>query len=132
MEHCVFCAVMSPGTNKTNCGRPCDRHVVQLRDRVGMEHPLQADVACRNTLYNAVPQSGAEAYEDLAARGIGAVRVELLEQTAAELRPVVQAYQDLIAGRTSGGEVWRLLKASNRVGVTRGTLEAARNPLAIL
>lgn len=132
MEHCVFCAVISPGTNKTNCGRPCDRHVVQLRDRVGMEHPLQADVACRNTLYNAVPQSGAEAYEDLAARGIGAVRVELLEQTAAELRPVVQAYQDLIAGRTSGGEVWRLLKASNRVGVTRGTLEAARNPLAIL
>jgi len=132
MEHCVFCAVMSPGTNKTNCGRPCDRHVVQLRDRVGMEHPLHADVACRNTLYNAVPQSGAEAYEDLAARGIGAVRVELLEQTAEELRPVVRAYQDLIAGRTNGGEVWRLLKASNRVGVTRGTLEAARNPLAIL
>lgn len=132
MEHCVFCAVLSPGTNKTNCGRPCDRHVVQLRDRVGMEHPLHADVACRNTLYNAVPQSGAEAYEDLAARGIGAIRVELLEQTAEELRPVVKAYQDLIAGRTSGGEVWRLLKASNRVGVTRGTLEAARNPLAIL
>ena len=24
MEHCVFCAVLSPGTNKTNCGRPCD------------------------------------------------------------------------------------------------------------
>ena len=50
MEHCVFCAVLSPGTNKTNCGRPCDRHVVQLRDRVGAEHTLQADVACRNTL----------------------------------------------------------------------------------
>ena len=132
MEHCVFCAVMSPGTNKTNCGRPCDRHVVQLRDRVGMEHPLHADVACRNTLYNAVPQSGAEAYQDLASRGIGAIRVELLEQTAEELRGVVKAYQDLIAGRTTGGEVWRLLKASNRVGVTRGTMEAARNPLAIL
>lgn len=132
MEHCVFCSVLSPGTNKTNCGRPCDRHVVQLRDRVGMEHPLHADVACRNTLYNAVPQSGAEAYEELAMRGIGAIRVELLEQSAAEVRPVVSAYQDLIAGRASGGEVWRLLKASNRVGVTRGTLEASRNPLAIL
>ena len=34
MEHCVFCAVLSPGTNKTNCGRPCDTHVVKLRDRV--------------------------------------------------------------------------------------------------
>ena len=38
MEHCVFCSVFSPGTNKTNCGRPCDSHVVQLRDRVGSAH----------------------------------------------------------------------------------------------
>ena len=59
MEHCVFCSVLSPGTDKTNCGRPCDDHVVKLRDRVGVEHPLTADVGCRNTLFNAVPQSGA-------------------------------------------------------------------------
>ena len=73
MEHCVFCAVLSPGTNKTNCGRPCDRHVVQLRDRVGAEHTLQADVACRNTLYNATPQSGAETVSELIARGVALV-----------------------------------------------------------
>ena len=47
MEHCVFCAFLSPGTDKTNCGRPCDSHDVKLRDRVGMEHPLKADVGCR-------------------------------------------------------------------------------------
>ncbi|MEM0927217.1 MAG: DUF3656 domain-containing protein, partial [Planctomycetota bacterium] len=70
MEHCVFCSVLSPGTDKTNCGRPCDRHVVQLRDRVGMEHTLQADVACRNTLYNAKPQSGAEIVPDLLSRSV--------------------------------------------------------------
>ena len=62
MEHCVFCAVLSPGTNKHNCGRPCDVHAVKLRDRVGMEHPLTADVGCRNTLFNAVAQSAAEKY----------------------------------------------------------------------
>ena len=60
MEHCVFCAFLSPGTDKTNCGRPCDHHDVKLRDRVGMEHPLKADVGCRNTLFNAVPQTAAE------------------------------------------------------------------------
>ena len=65
MEHCVFCAVMSPGTNKTNCGRPCDHHQVELRDRIGMEHPLTADIGCRNTLYNATPQSSAEVVGDL-------------------------------------------------------------------
>jgi hypothetical protein len=67
MEHCVFCAVLSPGTNKTNCGRPCDLHTVKLRDRIGMEHPLTADVGCRNTLFNATPQSGAEIVPRLAA-----------------------------------------------------------------
>ena len=60
MEHCVFCAFLSPGTDATNCGRPCDHHDVKLRDRVGKEHPLKADVGCRNTLYNAVPQTAAE------------------------------------------------------------------------
>jgi hypothetical protein len=77
MEHCVFCAVLSPGTNKTNCGRPCDMHDVRLRDRVGMEHPLTADVGCRNTLYNAVPQSAAEIVPILLERGIRHFRVEL-------------------------------------------------------
>ncbi len=125
MEHCVFCAVLSPGTNKTNCGRPCDDHVVQLRDRVGVAHPLTADVGCRNTLFNAVPQSAAEVVPLLRARGIGQFRVELLEEPAEEIRRVIGAYRDLLAGRTTGRDVWSALKAANRVGVTRGTLEDA-------
>ncbi len=132
MEHCVFCSVMSPGTNKTNCGRPCDRHVVQLRDRIGTEHPLHADVACRNTLYNAVPQSAAEATTDLVARGVRQFRIELLEQSPAEAISIVDTYRQLLAGEKSGSNVWQELKALNRVGVTRGTLEAKRNPLAII
>jgi putative protease len=32
----------------------------------------------------------------------------------------------------TGREVWGRLKAANRVGVTRGTLEERRDPLAIL
>jgi putative protease len=132
MEHCVFCAVLSPGTNKTNCGRPCDRHTVQLRDRVGMEHPLKADVGCRNTLFNAVPQSGAEVVPDLLARGVRDFRVELLDDTPAEIARLLPLYQQLLNGEVTGEHVWRTLKASNRVGVTRGTLEERRNPLAIL
>ncbi|MDG2385078.1 MAG: DUF3656 domain-containing protein [Pirellulaceae bacterium] len=34
MEHCVFCAVLSPGTKKTNCGRPRDHHTVHLKNRM--------------------------------------------------------------------------------------------------
>ena len=132
MEHCVFCAVLSPGTNKTNCGRPCDEHVVQLRDRIGMEHPLTADVGCRNTLFNAVPQSGAEAVAALRSAGVRQFRIEFLTEGEAEIGQVVRAYRDLLAGTTSGRDVWQMLKAANRVGVTRGTLEERRDPLAIL
>ena len=132
MEHCVFCAVLSPGTNKTNCGRPCDTHLVQLRDRVGSEHPLKADVGCRNTLYNAVPQSAAEVVPILQERGICNLRIEFLDEQGDDVGHTVRLYRDLLANRVRGDEVWRRLKAANRVGVTRGTLEERRNPLAIL
>ena len=52
MEHCVFCTFMSEGTSYKDCGRPCEKHAVQLKDRVGQLHPLHADVGCRNTLFN--------------------------------------------------------------------------------
>jgi U32 family peptidase len=132
MEHCVFCAVLSPGTNKTNCGRPCDVHAVKLRDRVGMEHVLHADVGCRNTLFNAVPQSAAEVVPTLLARGLRDFRIELLSENEAEACYVIDLYRELLEGRASAKQVWRQLRASNRVGVTRGTLEERRNPLAIL
>jgi putative protease len=132
MEHCVFCAVLSPGTNKTNCGRPCDVHRVKLRDRIGKEHVLTADVGCRNTLFNAVPQSAAEVVPQLLARGVRSFRIELLEDSAEEIRGLIELYRDLLAGQVSGKQVWQRLQASNRVGVTRGTLEERRDPLAIL
>ncbi len=132
MEHCVFCAVLSPGTNKTNCGRPCDVHAVEMRDRIGMEHPLTADVGCRNTLFNAVPQSAAEAVPALLARGLRDFRIELLRDAGGELRDLIRVYRALLDGRIAGKQVWQRLNAANRVGVTRGTLEERRNPLAIL
>ena len=132
MEHCVFCAVLSPGTDKTNCGRPCDDHQVKLRDRIGAEHPLTADVGCRNTLWSSLPQSAAEVVASLRAGGVRQFRIEFLDEPAAEIGLVIAAYRDLLAGRASGRDVWRRVKAVNRVGVTRGTLEARRDPLAII
>ncbi|MFO0868387.1 MAG: DUF3656 domain-containing protein [Pirellulales bacterium] len=132
MEHCVFCAMLSPGTNKTNCGRPCDRHEVLLRDRQGVTHPLKADVGCRNTLFNAVPQSAAEVVPTLLRHGVAHYRVELLADTPAEIAHTLQLYRELLAGRVTGRQVWSELRAANRVGVTRGTLEERRDPLALL
>lgn len=133
MEHCVYCAVLSPGTNKNNCGRPCDFHQVELQDRAGMKHPLTADVGCRNTLFNAVAQSGAEVVPDLIRAGVSRYRVELLpEETADEVQDILGLYDGLLHGTHRGVDVWKKLKALNRVGVTRGTMESRRDPLAII
>jgi len=45
---------------------------------------------------------------------------------------VLDLYRQLLAGEVTGHAVWTALKAANRVGVTRGTMEERRNPLAIL
>ncbi len=122
MEHCVFCAFLSPGTDATNCGRPCDNHDVKLRDRVGKEHPLKADVGCRNTLYNAVPQTAAEYLSRLRQHGARFFRIEFLDDSPAAVEHTIRLYQEVIAGERQGKSLWRELKAINQYGVTRGPL----------
>ncbi len=124
MEHCVFAAFMSEGKDYTTCGRPCEHHRVQLRDRVGQLHPLLADVGCRNTLFNGRAQTGARFFDDLRATGLADFRVELLREDAAETHRILSAYQALLTGQADGASLWKSLEATSRLGVTEGTLEA--------
>lgn len=126
MEHCVFCAFMSTGRDYRDCGRPCEKHDVELRDRTGALHPLKADTGCRNTVFNARAQTGAEFYDVLFAAGLRHFRLEFLNETPAEVARTIHLYRELVAGRRSGGDLWRELKLNNQLGVTRGQLENAR------
>ena len=127
MEHCVFCAFLSNGTDYTNCGRPCDKHDVKLRDRVGMEHPLKADVGCRNTVFNAVAQTGAEYVERMLALGMRNFRVEFLNETPEQVGRTIAKYRELLRGEISGTQLWRELKLMNQLGVTRGQMDQAES-----
>jgi len=124
MEHCVFAAFISKGSSFLDCGRPCDTQKVHLRDRVGKEHPLRADAGCRNTLFNAVAQTGAQFYDALFGAGLRRFRVELLEEDGAASGQLIGAYQALLRGERSGGSLWREFHAQSQLGVTRGTLAA--------
>ncbi len=55
-EHCVFCRFLSNGTSYKDCGHPCEKHQVALRDVNGRAHPVMADVGCRNTVFGAEAQ----------------------------------------------------------------------------
>jgi putative protease len=123
MEHCVFAAFLSEGTDHTNCGRPCDRHAVSLRDRVGLEHPVKADVGCRNTVFHGKAQSGAVFSPEILAAGLRRFRVELLQENKEEAVRVIRSYQELLAGRLTGDDLVRELRLRSQLGVTLGTLE---------
>jgi putative protease len=123
MEHCVIAAFLSTGTDVSNCGRPCDRHNVKLRDRVGVEHPVKADVGCRNTVYHAKAQSGADFLRAFAEAGARVFRVELLEEDAAKARAILQSYRELIDGTAADpAALFRRLNVVKQLGVTSGTL----------
>jgi putative protease len=122
MEHCVFAAFLSEGTDHTNCGRPCDRHRVELRDRVGLAHPLKADVGCRNTLFHAQAQSGAAFFEEFRAEHPAAFRVELLLENETEAERIIGGYQQLLSGAGTGPALIRELSLRSQLGVTAGTL----------
>ncbi|PWW08289.1 putative protease [Paenibacillus cellulosilyticus] len=121
-EHCVYCTFMSEGTDFTNCGRPCEESRASLQDRIGMSHPVRVDEGCRNTVYNAIEQSGAEYLNHFIELGVRSFRIEFLEETAEKVEEVMNLYEDALAGRISGTSVWRSLKAINQLGVTRGQL----------
>ncbi len=122
MEHCVFCAFLSTGTDYTNCGRPCDKHDVRLRDRVGAQHALKADAGCRNTVFNSQSQTGAEYVERMLALGVRNFRVEFLNETPEQVTETIVKYRQLLRGEISGTELWRELKLFNQLGVTRGQM----------
>jgi len=125
MEHCVFAAFLSNGTDYTNCGRPCDRHRVEVRDRVGLTHLVKADVGCRNTVFNARAQTGAQYFVRLQRAGLRYFRVELLDEDRENARHLISLYLRLLKGSHTGDEVWHELKADSRLGVTHGTLTGA-------
>jgi len=123
MEHCVFCAFLSEGKDYRDCGRPCDKHDVRIRDRVGADLPLKADAGCRNTVYNNRAQTGAEYLDRLRARGARHFRIEFINESPDEVSRTITSYRRLFRGEISGAELWRELKLINQLGVTRGQLE---------
>jgi U32 family peptidase len=93
-EYCMFCGLLSSGKTNADCGRPCERHKVRLRDRRNVEHVLLTDDQCRNTLFHAEAESLLEIMPALQDRGVRHFRVELLgESNIEEVRRTLASYQ---------------------------------------
>jgi putative protease len=129
-EHCVYSHLLSNGRDFRDCGRPCEEHLIQLRDGLGMEHPVIVDVGCRNTVFNARAQSAASCLPRLLDAGVRRFRVEMVREGAAETRRILSAYAALLSGERTGREVIAEVGALEKYGVSAGTLLVVTQPHA--
>lgn len=124
-EHCVFASLLSQGKDWRDCGRPCDRHKVELKDRSGAMFPVLADAGCRNTVYNALPQCAAEYIPAMIKLGVKQFRIELLREEPQVIGQLLRDYWRILRGQDDGRTAWKKLQATQQLGVTRGTLQMA-------
>lgn len=130
-EHCVFCRFLSTGASYRDCGRPCEKHRVELKDAQGRAHPVLADVGCRNTMFGAETQEASSHFEAWQRAGIRHFRLEFVHESAAQVRRVYQAFDAALTGRSSARELSAALASIAPQGTTQGSLFVAPDYLKL-
>jgi putative protease len=130
-EHCVFCRFLSAGTSYKDCGHPCETHRIALRDAQGRQHPVMADVGCRNTVFGAEAQEASRHLDTLRSAGVCHMRLEFVHEGANEVRAITEAFTAALRDEISANELNRRLQAIAPQGTTEGSLFVANNYLSV-
>jgi putative protease len=121
-EHCVFCRFLSNGTSYKDCGRPCEKHRVELRDHGGRSHPVMADVGCRNTVFGAEAQEASSHLALWRTAGIRHFRLEFVHESADQVNGISRLFRRALKGEITSPQLNRELKAVAPQGTTQGSL----------
>ncbi len=124
-EHCVFCRFLSEGTSYKDCGRPCEKHRVELRDHTGRAHPVMADVGCRNTVFGAEAQEASGHLDLWLGAGIRHFRLEFVHESAEQVKEVTRLFSLTLKGRLTSAQLNKELKIAAPGGTTAGSLYIA-------
>ncbi len=133
-EHCVFCRFLSDGHDFRDCGHPCETHRLALRDARGREHPVLADVGCRNTVFSGEAQVATKHLATWWEAGVRDYRLEFVHEDAGAVRAVTRAFADALAAAASGDYRPALLeeRLAGAVGATtEGSLYVPRKTTAV-
>lgn len=122
MEHCVFAAFLSEGSSFRDCGKPCEKHDVKLKDPYGNMHFLKADQECRNTFFKATPQSAGFLVNELSTQGVTRFRLEALNETPDEINLKIKTYLKLLNEDITLAEAMDTLRVVESYGLGLGQM----------
>lgn len=117
MEHCVFAAFLSTGSSFKDCGKPCEKHSVELKDPYGQFHYLKADHECRNTFFRGKPQSAGFLLNELSEKGVGKMRIEALSENAEVLKEKIHLYYDLLNKKIAYEDLRKKMNVQEKYGI---------------
>lgn len=126
-EHCVFCRFLSEGTDSSNCGHPCEKHRVALADAQGRQHPVMADVGCRNTVFGAEVQFDANCLQRWVHDGISNYRIEFVHESPDQVEGVTASFQDFLSSKISADQLAESIKRLVPLGTTTGSFFVPKN-----
>lgn len=118
MEHCVFAAFLSKGKSFKDCGKPCEKHQVQLKDQFGNTHWIKPDHECRNTMYNASAQTALPYFHQLSEKGLQNYRFEALHEDGEALISKIKTYAEALSLKIPVAVALQLLKTKEAFGLS--------------
>ena len=138
-EHCLFARFLSEGDDYTNCGRPCESTTLHIRDpATSRDHLVEADMGCRNTVFEASSQTAVRYLDDFKSAGAGVFRLELVDQPPEVIPELLEGYRTVLHSEKRNAREERALfdwmstslpDANGRChGVSEGSLEAKAEP----
>lgn len=132
MEHCVFCRFLSSGTTYEDCGHPCEKHRVAVRDENGRAHPVMADVGCRNTVFGAEAQHAGAHLAAWLKSGLRHFRLEFVHETPLQVASITDAFARYFDGSISEQQLQGQIQKASPGGTTEGSLFVSNRAFNIL
>ena len=123
MEHCVYAAFLSKGKSFKDCGKPCEKHKVQLKDQFGNYHWIKPDQECRNTMYNSSAQTALPYLNDWQKLGLGQIRFEAVHESGEELISKIENYLLVLQNRKTVAAALSDLKTREVYGLSPRQLD---------